>query len=54
MDRQHTTDSRQMVDIKEVLEHLQKLENEIYGCGNGKVKVNKYIKELKRIYGIFD
>ena len=38
--------------IIEFIEKLQELENSIYGCGNGRVKVNTFIKQIKRDYDI--
>ena len=43
-----------MVDINEIIAKLQEIENESYGCGNGRVIINKWIKQLKRDYGITD
>lgn len=40
--------------ITEFVEKLQKLEESIYGCGNGRVKVNAFIKQIKRDYDIKD
>ena len=38
--------------IIEFIKKLQLLEDSIYGCGNGKVKVNAFIKQIKKDYGI--
>lgn len=40
------------VDLNEIIEKLTELEHSIYGCGNGRVKVNAFIKKLKQEYGI--
>lgn len=38
--------------ITEFVEKLKQLEESIYGCGNGRVKVNAFIKQIKRDYDI--
>ena len=38
--------------MEEWLVKLQELEESIYGCGNGRVKVNAFIKQIKRDYDI--
>lgn len=38
--------------IIEFIAKLQELEESIYGCGNGRVKVNSFIKQIKRDYDI--
>jgi hypothetical protein len=43
-----------LVNIEEIIEKLIVLRDEIYGCGNGRVKVDKFVKDLKRNYGISD
>lgn len=40
--------------IKDFILKLEGLEREIYGCGNGRVKVNAFIKQIKRDYDIKD
>lgn len=40
--------------IEEFVKKLQELEESIYGCGNGRVKVNNFIKQIKRDYDIKD
>ena len=40
--------------IEEFIRKLQELEESIFGCGNGKVKVNTFIKQIKRDYDITD
>ena len=40
--------------IIEFVAKLQTLEESIYGCGNGRVKVNTFIKQIKRDYDIKD
>lgn len=40
--------------IKEFVVKLQELENSIFGCGNGRVKVNTFIKQIKKDYDITD
>lgn len=40
------------IPISKVLEKLQKLQEEVYGCGNGKIKLQMFIKEIKREYDI--
>ena len=38
--------------IKEFVSKLEILRDEIYGCGNGRVKVDLFIKQIKRDYDI--
>lgn len=40
--------------IREVLAKLEILRDEIYGCGNGRIKVDMYIKQLRRDYGVYN
>ena len=47
-----------MLDCKKIIEEfikkLEILESEVYGCGNGRVKINAFIKQIKRDYDIKD
>jgi len=38
--------------IEEFIKKLEVLEHEVFGCGNGKVKINSFIKQIKRDYDI--
>jgi hypothetical protein len=40
------------IDLQIIIDKLTELEHSIYGCGNGRVKVNSFIKQLKRDYDI--
>lgn len=40
--------------ITEFVAKLQTLEESIFGCGNGRVKVNTFIKKIKKEYDITD
>lgn len=40
------------IPISKILEKLEQLQKETYGCGNGKIKIQMFIKELKREYDI--
>jgi hypothetical protein len=40
------------IDIQIIIDKLTELEHSIYGCGNGRVKVNSFIKKLKQDYEI--
>lgn len=42
------------IDLQQILDELTILRDEIYGCGNGRVKVDKFIKDIKRKYGIYN
>lgn len=42
------------IDLIEILQRLEAIRDKIHGCGNGRNEVEKFIKELKKEYGITD
>lgn len=42
------------IELQIILDKLIELRDNIYGCGNGRNEIDKFIKQLKRDYGITD
>jgi len=42
------------IEFQIIIDKLTELRDNIYGCGNGRNEVDKFIKQLKRDYGIKD
>lgn len=40
------------IELQIILDKLTELRDKIYGCGNGRNEVDKFIKQLKRDYDI--
>lgn len=40
------------IDLVIVLEKLEELRDKIHGCGNGRIMVDKFIKETRAEYGL--
>jgi len=42
------------IELQTIIDKLTILRDNIYGCGNGRNEIDKFIKQLKRDYGITD